>query len=725
MGIGAGLGEHLTPMERSNKIPIGDWGEFGAWFANRVWGWRVAAPLQTRPVAIPTCHTPNPEIKDLGLLTSWNPTNWGSAVSNSPSSSRVQCRSRDTNLYTISLDDMLKSSPVCLLSKASKTKSWLWHRRLSHLNFGTLNQLAKQGLVRGLPKLKFEKGHLCSACFLGKSKKYSQKPKVEDTNQEKLYLLHMDLCGPMLVESINGRKYILVIVDDYSRFTWVKFLRSKDEDPEVIIRCLKQIQVHLNATVQNIRIDNGTKFMNQTLKDYYENVKNSHQTSVARTLQQNGVVEIQNRTLVEAARTMLIFSKVPLYLWAEAVSTACYTKNRSLIRLSYNKTPYELMHDKKPDLSYLHVFGSLCYPTNDNEDMGKLKLKADIGLMQNPPFTTPYVPPTKNDWDLLFQPMFDEYFNPPPSVASPVCVAAAPRPVDPTGSPSSTTIVQAAPSASTSSTTHKTQLLVISNGVEEQVQPAQLVDDPFLDLRYRQEEGIDFEEYFAPVARIEAIRIFIENATNKNITIYQMDVKTAFLNYELREVVYVSQLEGFIDQDNPTHVYKFKRALYGLKQTPCVCNPIGTLTVDKSKLDEDLQGKPVDPTHYRDTEIALTAYADADHARGQDSRCSTSGSAQFLRDKLVSWSSKKQKSTAISSTEAEYIALSGCYVIYHFIKEQVENEVVELYFVRTDYLADIFTKASPRDRFNFLIHKLGMKSMSPDTLKSLAEEEDE
>ncbi|GKB23759.1 retrovirus-related pol polyprotein from transposon TNT 1-94, partial [Tanacetum coccineum] len=173
-------------------------------------------------------------------------------------------RSRGTNLYTLSIGDMMNSSPICLLSKAFKTKSWLWHRHLSHLNFGTINQLAKQGIVRGLPKLKFEKDHLCYACSLGKSKKHSHKPKSKDTNQEKLYLLHMVLCGPMHVESINGKKYILAIVDDYSRFTWVKFLRSKDEAPEFIIKFLKMIQVRLNATVRNIRTDNGTEFVNQT-----------------------------------------------------------------------------------------------------------------------------------------------------------------------------------------------------------------------------------------------------------------------------------------------------------------------------------------------------------------------------------------------------------------------------------------------------------------------------
>ncbi|GJZ48780.1 retrovirus-related pol polyprotein from transposon TNT 1-94 [Tanacetum coccineum] len=215
--------------------------------------------------------------------------------------------------------------------------------------------------IAGYPNYSlYQKDHLCSACALGKSKKHSHKPKAKDFIQEKLYLLHMDLYGPMRIQSMNGRKYILVIVDDYSRFTWVKFLQSKDEVPKFVIKFLKIIQVRLNATVRNIRIDNGTKFVNQTLRAYYEEVIISHQTSVA--------------------CTMLIFSKAPLFLWAEAVATTCYTKNRSLIRKIHNKTPYELLHDRKPNLSYLHVFGALFYPTNDGEDLGKLKPKADIGI---------------------------------------------------------------------------------------------------------------------------------------------------------------------------------------------------------------------------------------------------------------------------------------------------------------------------------------------------------
>ncbi|GJY62100.1 retrovirus-related pol polyprotein from transposon TNT 1-94, partial [Tanacetum coccineum] len=154
------------------------------------------------------------------------------------------------------------------------------------------------------------------------SKKKPHQPKSEDTNQEKLYLFHMDLCGPMRVASVNGKKYILVIVNDYSRFTWVKFLRLKYKASDFIIKFLKMIQVRLQVNVRRIRIDNGTEFVNQTLREYYENIGISHETFVARSPQQNGVIERRNRTLIEATRTMLIYAKASLFLWAEAVATA-------------------------------------------------------------------------------------------------------------------------------------------------------------------------------------------------------------------------------------------------------------------------------------------------------------------------------------------------------------------------------------------------------------------
>ncbi|GJR18697.1 retrovirus-related pol polyprotein from transposon TNT 1-94 [Tanacetum coccineum] len=305
---------------------------------------------------------------------------------------------------------------------------------------------------------------------------------------------------------------------------------------------------------------------------------------------------------------------------------------------------------------------------------------------------------------------------------------------------------------------------------------------------YRQEGGIDFEESFASVTKLEAIRIFLAYAAHLNMVVYQMDVKTAFLNVNLREEVYVSQPDGFVDLDNPNHMYKLKKALYGLKQAPRAWQRItyGTMDtpmVEKSKLDKDKEGKAIDLSHYhgtinqglwypKDSSIALTAFADADHAGCQDTRRSTSGSMQFLGDRLVSWSSKRQKSDAISSTEAEYIAMSGCCaqilwmrsqltdyglgfnkipmycdnksaialscnnvqhsrskhidIRFHFIKEHVENGVIELYFVNTEYqLADIFKKALTRERIEFLINKLGMRSFTLKTLKQLGDEVDE
>ncbi|GKC72930.1 retrovirus-related pol polyprotein from transposon TNT 1-94 [Tanacetum coccineum] len=393
---------------------------------------------------------------------------------------------------------------------------------------------------------------------------------------------------------------------------------------------------------------------------------------------------------------------------------------------------------------------------------------------------------------------------------------------------------------------------------------------------YRQEEGIDFEESFAPVSRLEAIRIFLAFAAHMNMVVYQMDVKTAFLNVDptlfirregkelllvqiyVDDIIFAASTPELCDLFAKIMCSKFKMSMMGkisfflglqISQSPRgifinqskyaleslkkygfeSCDPVDTPMVEKSKLDEDKEGKAVDPSHYRgmigtllyltasrpdlqfaicmcaryqarptekhlnavkrifrylkgtvhrglwypkDSSFALTAFADADHAGCQDTRRSTSGSIQLLGDRLVSWSSKRQKSAAISSTEAEYIALSGCCaqvlwmrsqltdygfgfnkipmycdnksaialccnnvqhsrskhidIRFHFIKEHVENGVIELYFVNTEYqLADIFTKALGRERIEFLINKLGMRSFTPETLKKLADDVDE
>nr|GEX36920.1 hypothetical protein [Tanacetum cinerariifolium] len=382
----------------------------------------------------------------------------------------------------------------------TKIKSWLWHRRLSYLNFG-------------------------------KRKKFSHQPKAEDKDQEKLYLLYMDSYGPMRMASINGKRYILVIVDDYLRFTWVRFLRTKDEAPEAVIKCIKSIQVHLNATVRNVCTDNGTEFVNQTLREFYENVGISHQTSVARTPQQNGVVERRNWTHIEVARTIL-----------------------------------------GPKLHSMTLATS------------------SLGLVSNPVSQQPF------------------------------SVAAAQRTVD-------------------------------------------LAD---------------------------------------------------------------SHVSTSIDQDAPS---------------------TNTPIVEKSNLDEDLQGKPVDATLYRGM-IGSLMYLTSSRPYLIDAVCLCSqyqaeyialfgccAQILWMRSQLIDYGFQFNKiplycnnksAIALCCKNVQHSRSKHIDVRYHFRKEQVESEIVELYFARTEYqLADIFIKPLPRERLNFLIEKLGMRSMSMETQKRLTKEEDE
>ncbi|GJY65526.1 retrovirus-related pol polyprotein from transposon TNT 1-94 [Tanacetum coccineum] len=778
---------------------------------------------------------------------------------------------RDSNLYTISISDMAASSPICLMSKATSTKSWLWHRRLSHLNFGTINDLTKLDLVDGLPKFKYGKDHLCSACERGKSKKASHPPKLIPSDYSKLELLHMDLCGPMRVASVNGKKYILVIVDDFSRFTWVYFLRSKDETPEIIKKFIAQAQLNYKAKVCKIRTDNGTEFKNATLKAYYEKLGIMQQFSIARTPQQNGVVERRNRTLVEAARTMLIFLRLPEFLWAEAVATACFTQNWSIINTRHNKTPYELLHGRKPNVEYFHVFGSLCYSTNDRDDLGKMKPKADIGVFIGYSETSramasehdclepelqqfnnhnssanPMNTPSKEDLDNLFSPMFEDYFE---KASSDTIINSAAQPThDQEVSPSTYSIIV---------DTHEAPLVVTPS--DEQTSPISLQESD----EFNQEDSADFDDqvigdpskpvmthqrlhtdsevfmYALTVStiepknikdamadhswiesmqdrlnqfeRLQAVRMFIAFAAHRNITIFQMDVKTAFLNGPLKEEVYVSQPEGFIDSEFPNHVYRLKKSLYGLKQAPRAwydklssfliehgfnkgiidptlftrrhggdillvqvyvddiifgsTNPdfskrfanlmnnnfemstMGELKfflglqvhqsprgifisqsqyaiemlrkhgldeytpiMDRSKLDEDPLGIPVDQTQFQSIRLRLS----------KRTLKQLSGSFGTSEETLT------ESAIALCCNNVQHSRSKHIDVRHHFIRELVENGMVELYFVTTDYqLADIFTKALPRERFKFLLSRLGMKSMSSETLKHLQEEKDE
>nr|GFA22113.1 retrovirus-related Pol polyprotein from transposon TNT 1-94 [Tanacetum cinerariifolium] len=496
-----------------------------------------------------------------------------------------------SNLFTISVEDMMKSSPICLLSKAAKNKSWLWHQRLNHLNFGTINDLARKDLVKGLPRLKFGKDHLCSACQLGKTKKHTHIPKAENTNLEVLNTLHMDLCGPMQV-----------------------------------------------------------------------------------------------------------------------VATACYTQNRSLIHTRHHKTPYELVHNKKPDLTFFKVFGALCYPTNNNEDLGKLQPTADTGifvgyalsrkrtgpapnfltpglissgLVPNLVPATPYVPPTNKELEILFQPMFDEYLDPPRADRLDHNVA----PVDnnpfvnvfaskPHSEASSLGDISSTESPYVSQSLHHLNKWSKDYPLDNVIgNPSRLIYKVKLDeygdvlknkarlvaKGYQQEEGIDFEESFAPVAHIEAIRIFIANAASRNMTVYQMDAPRAWYDTLSRFLLDNNFFKGAVD---PT-LFTRKTGKHILIVQIYVDDIIYASTDPKdydmfsnemtSKFQMSMMGQmsfflglQAKPTknhlealkrvfrylkgtinwglwYPKDTAMALTAYAD--HAGCQDTRRSTSGSA--------------------------------------------------------------------------------------------------
>nr|GEY93059.1 retrovirus-related Pol polyprotein from transposon TNT 1-94 [Tanacetum cinerariifolium] len=655
------------------------------------------------------------------------------------------------------------------LSSVSKTKSWLWHRCLSHLNFGAINHLARQGLVRGLPKLKFEKDHLCSACVMRKTLK--------------IIALIADVIPPIQDESTGSPSSTTVVQDAPSPS---KSQTTPETQSSVIPQDIEE-DIH---DIEVAHIGNDPLFSVPIPE------VTSDQSPVSTRLQ------LHEQALFCYYDAFLTSMEPKTY--KEALTQSC---------------SIEAMQEKLNEFERLEV----CELVPRPDKVMVITLK----------------------W--IYKVKHDELRG-----------------------------------------ILKNKSRIVAQG-------------------YRQEKGIDFEESFALVSRLEAIRIFLTYAAHKNIVVYQIDVKTVLLNGNLREEVYVSQPDGFVDQDNPNNVYKLKKALYGLKQalrawydmlssflisqdfskgsvdptlfirrngndlllvhiyvddiifaasTPELCDIFANLMcskfkmsmmgkisfflglqisqcrrgifinqskyaleslkkydfkscdlvdtpmVEKSKLDEDKEGKAVDPSHYcgmigtllyltasrhdlqfaicmcaqyqarptkkhihavkrifqylrgtvnrglwypKDSSVALTAFADADHAGCQDTRRSTYGSLQFLGERLISWSSKRSQLTdyglgfnkipihcdnksaiALCCNNVQHSRSKHIDIRYHFIKEQVKNGVIKLYFVNTEYqLSDLFTKALSRDIIEFLINKLCMRSFTPETLKQLTDEVDE
>nr|GFA16288.1 hypothetical protein [Tanacetum cinerariifolium] len=526
--------------------------------------------------------------------------------------------SRGTNLYSITLQDTNSPNSICLMAKATSSQAWLWHRRLSHLNFDTINLLSKNDIVVGLPKLKFVKDHLCSSCELGKAKRKSFHTMTTPSLKRRLQLLYMDLCGPMRVASINGKRYVLVIVDDYSRYTWTYFLRSKDETPEVLIDFLRLVQRGLHAQVRIVQTDKGTEFLNKNLHAYFASEGILHQL-------------------------------IP----------------------RHEKTPYHIINDRKPSVKFFHIFGTLCYIVRDGENLDKIKEKDktlttsnELDLLFSLMFdelingssqvvskasvvTTADAPNQRQQQNLL-----NNQTTPDPTFENDEFINIFYTPVQGRGETSSRHVdssnmhifYQHHPSEHYWTKDHpleqvignpsqsirtKRQLesdgeicmfaLTVSRTKAKNIKEAmadsawiesmqeelhrfdrldvwELVDRPLcknvinlkwlwknkrdeeniviqnksrlVDKGYAQKEGINFEESFAPVAQLEVVRLFIAYVAHKSFTVYQMDVKTKFLYGPLKEEVYVNQLDGFVDPYYPDKVYRLKKALYRLKQAP-------------------------------------------------------------------------------------------------------------------------------------------------------------
>ncbi|GJS23846.1 putative ribonuclease H-like domain-containing protein [Tanacetum coccineum] len=819
--------------------------------------------------------------------------------------------SRGSDLYLITLQHTTSPNPICLMAKATSSQAWLWHRRLSHLNFDSINLLSKNDILIDLPKLKFVKDHLCSSCELRKAKRKSFHTKSTPSSKRRLQLLHMDLCGPMWVESINRKKYVLVIIDDYSRYTWTHFLRSKVKTPEFLIDFLRVVQRGLHAQVRIVRNDKGTEFLNKTLHAYFSLEGIEHQTSTARTPEQNGVVERRNGTLVEAAQTMLSAAKVPFFFWAEAIATTCFTQNCSLVIPRHEKTPYHIINGRKPSVKFFHIFGSLCYIVRDGENLYQMKGKGDacifvrhstqsrayqvynkrtrvivktihVNFDELPQMASDHISSdpipqclttalehdslspgpqsqenvpqedktvtTSNELDLLFSSMFDELFNGTTQVvskSSAVNTVDAPnkRQQQNTTQSTTTTVATDIPPLNiqkTPETTNQapTQAPTVTsteniNQAETQGENTQVEEDEFINIfstlvqergetssrhvyssnmhtfyqqhpsKYRwikdhpleqvignfsqsirtrrqletdgkmcmfaltvsqtelknikevmadsawkrcrkkftmalekkhdeennvirnkarlvakgygQQEGIDFEESFEPVARLEVVRLFLEYAAHKSFPVYQMDVKTTFLNAPLKEEVYVNKPDRFVGPHNPDKVYYIKKALYGIKQAPkvwydelsnflkyrsmiralmylaasrpdivhatCYCARYQVRPTEKrltavKRIFRYLKNTSnMGLSYLKDTCFKLTAFLDSDHARCLDSRKSTSSGIQFLE-----------------GDKTEYL------------------------------LADLFTKALPKDRIKYLVRQLGMRCLTLEELEVLANE---
>ncbi|KAG5562829.1 hypothetical protein RHGRI_005526 [Rhododendron griersonianum] len=562
---------------------------------------------------------------------------------------------------------ILPSSEItCHSTTLSDTE--LWHQRLGHINYKDLSMLTKRELIKGVPKLSKPKNHVCGPCQLGKQTRAAHKKTTGIATKRPLELLHMDLMGPSRVESIAGKKYIFVVVDDFSRFSWVRFLREKSETISMFKVLVKHIQNEKGmkiGCISRIRSDHGKEFENSEYANFCDELGIRHEFSAPKTPQQNGVVERKNRVIQEMARVMLHAKKIARRFWAEAVHTACYVINRVYLRPGTMNTPYELWKGRKPNVKYFKTFGSKCFIMRDREHLGKFDSRSDEGIFlgyctDSRAFRV-YNNRTHSVMESINVVVDESPLNEADFISNDVYETLSDQdtgdaveensseedtdiskeeerkddeqdceshdePLNPTARvklnhPTSQVIGNVAdPMKTRKQLRDEVSYVCYVSLVEPKNIKEALIDECWVDAMheelnqfernnvwelvprpphtniigtkwifknktneqgtvvrnkarlvaqgYTQVEGIDFDETFAPVARLESIRIMLAVACFLGFKLYQMDVKSAFLNGVIKEEVYVSQPKGFEDPHKTDHVYHLNKALYGLKQAP-------------------------------------------------------------------------------------------------------------------------------------------------------------
>ncbi|KAK2444948.1 putative mitochondrial protein [Trifolium repens] len=564
-------------------------------------------------------------------------------------------RSKDNCYLWVSHEEIQQGK--CLLGKEDEVQ--LWHQKLGHLSLSGMKKVVTAEAIRGLPKLKITEGSICGKCQIGKQTRMSHPMLEHQVTSRTLELLHMDLMGPMQVESLGGKRYAFVVVDDFSRYTWVNFIRDKSDSFDIFKTLSTQVQREKNCGIVRIRSDHGREFENEKFSEYCANEGIKHEFSSPITPQQNGVVERKNRTIQESARVMLHAKSLPYHFWAEAMNTACYIHNRVTIRKGTSATLYELWRERKPTVKHFHVFGSKCYILADREQRRKLDPKSDegifLGYSTNSRSYRVYNSRTKvvmESYNVVVNDVETEKVD---NVEYDVGTSGPVLEEHDLGEQSDDKQEENIENTTCDTTNQLTQNkgpsvrvqknhpldLVIGNPEQgittrrsndvianscfvsmfepKNVKEA-LTDEFWIEAMqeelnqfkrsevwdlvprpdkvnvigtkwifknksdekgvitrnkarlvaqgYTQVEGLDFEETFAPVARLESIRLLLGVACILKFKLYQMDVKSAFLNGYLHEEVYVEQPKGFTDPVYPNHVYKLKKALYGLKQAP-------------------------------------------------------------------------------------------------------------------------------------------------------------